>query len=265
MDDRTRRGDAADAGRGDREEDSGWGVTHTPGGDPGFEELIDAMMQWLGERAFDEMDPADPRNERFFEWWAKAQRDRQTPAERAETARLAAEFGKRMRAQWAAAALALRDESGDPEVDPPPLPSSTAAALDIAAARQAAPVMDLAVAAGAGRELWDEECTEWVRVPDGLAAGRHLALRVAGESMMPFLHAGDTLLVRVGAPPSRGNVVVARTADDGYVVKRVGRLLARSIELVSLNPDFEPVVVPRDDGSVLGTVVLHWCPHKVAT
>lgn len=50
-------------------------------------------------------------------------------------------------------------------------------------------------------------------VPLGLAV-------VRGDSMLPTLRPGDRLLVRYGARPSPGDVVVARYADGVVAVKR---------------------------------------------
>ncbi|GAA4112609.1 hypothetical protein GCM10022215_09080 [Nocardioides fonticola] len=46
------------------------------------------------------------------------------------------------------------------------------------------------------------------------------AARVVGASMAPTLHAGDRVLVRHGAPPRPGAIVVARFPDGALVVKR---------------------------------------------
>jgi SOS-response transcriptional repressor LexA len=56
-------------------------------------------------------------------------------------------------------------------------------------------------------------------------------------------------------------VVVARVPDHGYVVKRVGRVTRSRLELTSLNTAFAPVTVPREPGTVVGTVVMRWCGH----
>src|SRR5690606_38266750 len=134
-------------------------------------------------------------------------------------------------------------------------------ALNAAAAAGCAPWLDLGVAAGVGRELWDEPCERWVRLPDDVPRGRFVALTVAGDSMEPLLHAGDVVLTQVGASPRRDSIVVARRADDGYVVKRVGEIAEQEIELLSLNPEYPPVRVPREAEAVVGTVVMRWCSH----
>ena len=231
---------------------------------PEIDLQADAVFQLICDWAFDELLPDDPANAPFFEWLAKEARARQTPAERAETERRAVEFGKRMTKRWAREIVKVDDVREPPPRRVAPVETSTAHALEVASTEGRAPYLDLAVAAGEGRELWDEPCTEWVDLPDDIPPGRHLALRVAGESMTPFLHEGDTLLVRVAEPgeaPEPGRVVVARRPDSGYVVKRVGRVSARAFELVSLNSAFPPIHVPRRAGAMLGTVVLRWCPH----
>jgi phage repressor protein C with HTH and peptisase S24 domain len=79
--------------------------------------------------------------------------------------------------------------------------------------------------------------------------------------MLPLLHSGDVILVRLGPEVARDTVVVARRGDDGFVVKRVGRVSRASVELLSLNPAFPPVRIRRDADSVAGTVVMRWCAH----
>lgn len=231
---------------------------------PDEERQADAIFRLACDWAFNELLPDDPRNVPFFEWLAKETRDRQTPAERADTERLAKEFAKRMTKRWRTEVIEVQDAPVAPPREAAPVETSTAQSLELAAGARRAPYVDLAVAAGEGRELWDEVCTEWVELPPDLPTARYLALRVSGESMTPLLHSGDTILVRIGERNERlepGRVVVARRPDNGYVVKRLGDLRTREIELLSLNPDFPPIRIPRRPGAVLGTVVLRWCAH----
>jgi len=225
------------------------------------ERQADAVFRLAARDAFDALDPNDPRNATFFDWYARELRERQTPEERQATERRASAFAARLTRRWAEELLGVRSVLAMPAVRRAPVTATAAQALELATPEAKAPYLDLAVAAGAGRELWDEECAEWLDVPHDLPAGKHLALRVAGESMTPFLHDGDTLLVKVGPELTPGSVVVARRPEDGYVVKRVGQVRQRSVELVSLNPAFEPIRLPRDHRLLLGTVVLRWCTH----
>jgi SOS-response transcriptional repressor LexA len=127
--------------------------------------------------------------------------------------------------------------------------------------RQAVVVSDLAIAAGSGCELWDVECDTTIELSAELPHGPYVALEVTGDSMEPLLHSWDTVLVKLEERAASGSVVVARDPDHGYVVKEVGRLTAHGIELLSLNPVFSPLRVPHGTGTVLGTVVMKWCPH----
>lgn len=122
----------------------------------------------------------------------------------------------------------------------------------------AVPVIELGVAAGVGRELWDEPVDAWVELPAEMPAGDYVALRIVGESMAPLMHTGDTVLVRVGGEVQRDTVVVARHPDDGYVCKRVTSVGRDALELASLAPGRPPIRVPHAPGAVLGTVLLVW-------
>jgi SOS-response transcriptional repressor LexA len=128
--------------------------------------------------------------------------------------------------------------------------------------RGAVPVVELGIAAGVGRELWDEPAEAWVELPNDSPAGEYVALRIVGDSMTPLMHTGDTVLVKRGADVRRDTVIVARHPDDGYVCKRVRRVGRTSIELASLAPGRAPIVIPRDARLVVGTVMLVWCSHR---
>jgi SOS-response transcriptional repressor LexA len=258
MSDRPRRDDAEMAAN--RPEPD----VRDPVADLQSEREADALMRLVADRAFDELLPDDPQNVPFFEWLSRELRERQTPRERQETERHATEFARRVKRRWAVEVLGIQEEAGPPPLRIASVETNAAQALDRAAAGAQAPYLDLAVAAGSGRELWDEPCAEWVDIPQGVPAGKHLALRVSGDSMTPALHDGDTLLVRLGDALEPGRVVVARRPDDGYVVKQLGRVGRRELELRSLNAAFPPICVARRPGTILGTVVLRWCAHDHA-
>jgi len=238
---------------------------------------VDLLMQIVGRAAYERLDPMDPRQQRFFEWLAREARLRQSGAERRETERAAHAFAERILQRRAAERTAERTRrtgaARSPATgrlrlvnEPPPyrylaadhVPPPFGSARDGAPA----PAWDLSVAAGVGRELWDEPPAGCVAVPNDLGDGRYVALAVAGDSMEPLMHTGDTILIRLGAELAPDDVVVARHPDRGHVVKRVGRVDAMRIELTSLNPAYEPLEIPNDAALILGTVVLRWCPHE---
>jgi phage repressor protein C with HTH and peptisase S24 domain len=122
----------------------------------------------------------------------------------------------------------------------------------------AVPYVDLAAAAGTGRELWDEPVEEWLIPAEGAPRLRALAMRISGESMEPLLHDGDTVLVELTPALVRGRIVVARRPDDGYVCKRVECIGRRDVLLASLNRACEDVTIPRDERLIVGTVRVAW-------
>ena len=187
---------------------------------------------------------------RFAAWRAEAGREAD-----------AARFAERVRHTVSAAGRSIRRIDRAPELVLPDVPGPLAAVFAAARNRSAAPLAELGVAAGTGRELFDEPCDAWVALPDGLPAARYVALRVVGDSMTPLLHSGDVVLVDLDATVPPGAVAVARHPDHGSVVKRVLRADGGALRLVSLNPAYPPLELPPGAGALLGPVVVRWCPH----
>jgi hypothetical protein len=226
------------------------------------DDAIDLLVDLVGRSAYERMDPTDPRHGPFFDWLAREARLRLTGAERRELDRQAARFAERIQRRVAAERDGSRHRVR--RVNEPPV-SYAVPEVDtqtgVATGVRLAPWWDLAVAAGVGRELWDEPPSAFVRLPDDVGDGRYVALSVAGDSMSPLLHTGDTMLVRLGPELACGQVIVARHPEHGYVVKRVGRVDSMRVELASLNSAYAPLEIPNDASLILGTVVLRWCPH----
>ena len=63
------------------------------------------------------------------------------------------------------------------------------------------------------------------------------ALEVQGDSMLPLYRDGDILIVEPGAQIRRGDRVVVRSREGEVMAKVLNRQSARSVELISLNPD----------------------------
>ena len=185
----------------------------------------DAVV-WLAGRAAESgsSPPAagDPRlvraTARFAAWRADAEREAD-----------AARFAQRVRRTMAVMGASVRRIDRAPELVPPARPGPLAAMFAEARARGAAPLAELGVAAGTGRELFDEPCDAWVTLPEGLPSSRYVALRVVGDSMTPLLHSGDVVLVDLDRQVPPGAVAVARHPDHGSVVKRLVRTGRRSL------------------------------------
>ncbi|HEX8049211.1 helix-turn-helix transcriptional regulator [Rhizobium sp.] len=67
--------------------------------------------------------------------------------------------------------------------------------------------------------------------------GSVYALEVQGESMLPLYRDGDVLIVEPGAQIRRNDRVVVKTREGEVMAKVLLRQSAKSIELLSLNPE----------------------------
>lgn len=205
-------------------------------------------------------DPEHPiwGDERFLTWFAAQARERYEREHRvsaSECRRLGSEFmvrahARRLRVERAGAAVHVRRQAVAEQDRPRPVRTGPV------------PMVELGIAAGVGRELWDEPVSSWVEMPSQMPPGEYVALKIVGNSMAPLMHTGDTVLVRVGSDLQRDTVIVARHPDDGYVCKRVRRIRRTVIELSSLEPGRPLIVIPRDPACIVGTVVLVWCHHR---
>jgi SOS-response transcriptional repressor LexA len=238
----------------------------------------DALV-WLVGQSLDPVVPSDVADARwaraqecFWEWVGRDAVRQATVEEDRVTARTADALAARAAANVAFAVRAVRRVDHGPTVMAPAVRGPVARVLDRAQRAHAAPLIELGVAAGVGRELWDEPTDAWVVLPPPpeVPDRRYVALRVVGDSMLPLLHSGDVVLVDVDGEAGAGAVVVARQGDGGgegggYVVKQVGARTETTLELTSLNPAYPPTHIPLDRGFVLGPVVLRWCDHGATT
>lgn len=224
--------------------------------EPTDSDELRAFGDLVGDAVLRDPDGAAWRDERFVAWFFAEARERDRASRRMSDDEVLAR-GAAMRERIHARQLGVR-RRGAPDRDVPDELSKRGRR----SGARLAPDVTLGVAAGVGRELWDEPAESWVVVPDGLPDGDYLSLRVSGTSMTPLLHDGDSVLVRRGADVKPESVIVARHPDDGYVCKRVAGVRRSRIELASLEPGRSPIVIPRDPSLILGTVLLVWCPHR---
>lgn len=179
----------------------------------------------------------------------------QTPAEREATRERARAFARRMAPVLAGARAEQRIPRSAPRFQQGSAAVLPRTAVADAAAQGCAPRFNLSAAAGAGRELWDEPCDTWIKLPDGLPPSEYVAIGVSGDSMRPFVSTGDTILVRLGGSVELNDVALVRLPGDEYVVKCIDRISSGKVRLLSFNPEYEPVWVRREPGTIVGTVV----------
>lgn len=90
-------------------------------------------------------------------------------------------------------------------------------------------------------EGWDE-----IAFP-GLQEDGVYALEIAGDSMIPVFRDGDRILVSPSIEPRRGDRVVVKTNAGEVMAKELSRVTAKTIELTSLNRDYDDRVLERGD------------------
>lgn len=74
------------------------------------------------------------------------------------------------------------------------------------------------------------------------------SLSITGDSMAPLYRQGDRVLVdRDRTDVRKGDRVVVRTTTGETMAKEIASLTAKSVTLNSINPAYEPRVVPRKD------------------
>lgn len=226
--------------------------SHEPEHDPS-----DALIDLVGKRVV----PASG-SRRFWDWYTRACRAGQTADERRETESGVTAFLDRVGARLATLDAPLVRVAGAAPRHAALIVGPVSQVLTPALASGAAPLVEAGVAAGAGRELWDEVTDAWVAVPNDLPARRYVAMRVSGDSMTPLLHSDDVVLIDLdNNDTTAGSIIVARNNDDGYVVKQVTATDGFDIVLGSLNPAYAPMRITSSSGVVLGRVVLRWCEH----
>jgi phage repressor protein C with HTH and peptisase S24 domain len=95
--------------------------------------------------------------------------------------------------------------------------------------------------------------TRWLRA-QGFEPASLSAIAVTGDSMEPTLRDGDEILVQRGGYPLRDGIHVVRV-DDALLVKRLETGRPGVLTLISDNPSYRPIELPRDDVAVIGRVV----------
>ena len=118
--------------------------------------------------------------------------------------------------------------------------------LDASAGPGATPALERAI--GAFRFS-----SAWLR-GQGLDPAMLSAIAVAGDSMEPLLADGDEVLVDRAPRPPRDGVHVIRVGD-ALLVKRLDLGQPGRVALISDNPAYRVVELPRGDVEIIGRVV----------
>lgn len=122
------------------------------------------------------------------------------------------------------------------------------------------PRLPLGASAGPGALALEEApigafrfAARWLR-EQGLDPAMLSAIRVEGDSMEATLRDGDEILVDRSPRPLRDGIHVVRTGD-ALLVKRLDTSRAGLLALVSDNPAYRTIELPREEVKVIGRVV----------
>ncbi len=219
------------------------------------DQSIDELMRLVARRLESTDNDLAYQDERLLVWLANDLRQGMSRVDESKDERDAEDFARRTLARVAA----RRAEKALPQRPlrqrEAQIRATVSQSFAAASRERCVTMLDLAVAAGEGREIWDEPCDRWLELPDDTPSGKYVALRVAGDSMAPVLEPRDVILLQLDATPRIDDVIVARLPDQGHVVKRVASIKGDRIELASFNPGYDPIFVSRDRSSVVGTVI----------
>lgn len=116
------------------------------------------------------------------------------------------------------------------------------------------PLYSLAVSAGTGQFL-DGEDYEMVEVGIEVPEGANFGVRVAGDSMEPEFHDGQTVWVRQQRSLMTGDIGIFLYDGSAYLKQLVAR--EGSMALHSLNPQYQDIIIsPELPLRVLGKVLV---------
>jgi len=216
---------------------------------------VDELMSAVGKQVERDDDDLAYQDERFLFWLANDLRSGLSHAQRTSDEREAAEFARRALTRVKVRLAEKRLPRHQLCERPASLNATLSHSIPAAARERCATMLDLAVAAGSGRELWDEPCDRWLELPDDVPSGRYVALRVAGDSMAPVLGPREVILIDLDSSPRVDDLVVARLPDQSHVVKRIAAMKGATMELASFNREYESIFVARDPSPVVGTVI----------
>ena len=115
------------------------------------------------------------------------------------------------------------------------------------------PLYSLAVSAGTGQFL-DSEDYDMTEVGPEVPDGANFGVRVAGDSMEPRFHDGQTVWVKAAQDANNGDIVLCTLNDQGYCKKL--RKDENGIALISLNKKYAPIPVREEDEFRIAGIVV---------
>lgn len=115
------------------------------------------------------------------------------------------------------------------------------------------PVYVQPASAGTGQWL-DDDMAEQTPVDDTVPASAAFGVRLAGNSMEPHFHDGQTVWVKPQETAETGNIIICTLNGQAFCKKL--RRDAQGVALISLNKDYPPIEVGDDDTFRVSGVVV---------
>lgn len=116
------------------------------------------------------------------------------------------------------------------------------------------------VAAGIPMEaIEDFDCDDpdaWEQIDDSMARnGKHIALRINGDSMEPRMKKGDVVIVRLQETIENGEIAVVSVNGDDATCKKIKKT-PQGLTLISLNPAYAPMFYTAEECAELPVAIL---------
>lgn len=127
--------------------------------------------------------------------------------------------------------------------------------------KRQAPFYENEASAGFG-VFTDSSEFEMVDVGDEVPPSANFGLRIRGDSMEPACHNGDSIWVHQQPVLEDGDLGLFVYEGQGYM-KQYSKNSSTGVRLVSLNPEYKPIVISEgDDIHIMGKVVAITSPKR---
>ena len=91
--------------------------------------------------------------------------------------------------------------------------------------------------------------------PELAASGKYIALKVRGDSMMPKICPGDTIIIRLQSDADTGDTIVAMINGGEATCKNIQKE-PNGVWLISNNTAYKPMFFTKDDIEDLPVIIL---------
>ena len=95
----------------------------------------------------------------------------------------------------------------------------------------------------------------YIEVPHAFKEKGLFGFKVWGNSMEPELREGDIAIVSPNKAPAKGDIVVC-TYNEGETAIKKYYPSNDYVSLVSINPEYEPIIVPKNHIKFIGKVIM---------